>query len=234
MNLLQYIDRFSFKQVLSAAIIVAIVFAIPTTVWLVNQQTRLYSAAHKSKLPPSFLAEAEPFGAPSANPPKIDSITPFLGKVDDIVIIKGKDFGQNPQQRAIWFGTTKADEQDIIRWHDDEIQVMVPDGASSGLVKVVEVDKEDTYSLPFTIYDANTQVRVFWQGSNLAVENGFSVQRVKLVLRSGQTTEAEVRDQKTVTTLLENVPSHDFANLSLYDKNGQLVSFYVNPTEFGF
>lgn len=236
MGLLQFIDRFSFKQILSIAIILAIVFAVPTTVWLVSQQTRLYSAAHRSNLPPELQGkyEIEPFGQPSANPPKITNVRPFLGKVDDVILIEGQNLGQNPRQRSIFFGSLPADEQDILRWHDDLIEVMVPAGASSGFVKVVEVDKEDTWALPFTVYNTDTKTRVYQQGNNIALENGFDVVLARVVLKNGQVVEnKEVLAGPTVA-LFTSLSAKDIASLALYNRAGQFLPFWVNPIEFGF
>lgn len=234
MSLLSFIDRFSFKQILSAAILLAILFAVPTTVWLVNQQTKLYSSAHKENLPAGYFVEEEPFGQASANPPEITSISPFLGKVDDVVLIYGHDFGQNPEDRAIYFGSVKADPKDILKWHDNEINVMVPEGAQSGQITVVEVDKSDTYSLPFTVYDRNTQVRVFWEANNLSMEKGFEVAKARVILASGQEENREIKDPGTITVIWDNIPSKDISYISLQDAAGNPVSFYVNPLEFGF
>ncbi len=235
MNLLRFIDSLSYKQLISIAIILATVFAVPTTVWLVQQQTRLYSSAHKDKLPKEYVVTQEPFGQPSLNPPKILNVRPFLGKVDDVVVIYGRDFGQNPEKRAIYFGGIKVAEEDILKWHNDVIEVMVPEGALSGFIKVVEVDKEDTYSLPFTVYDVNTKTRVYWQGNDLMLENGFFVQRVKIVAADGQVMENYLQDsQERTAVLFPNLPTKDIVNISLYDNRGSFVPFYVNPLEFGF
>ena len=233
MNLLSFIDRFSYKQILSVAILLALLFALPTTIWLVNQQTKLYSSAHKENLPPGYFVESEPFGAPNPNPPKIEGIRPFLGKVDDVVLISGKDFGQNPQNRKILFGGVLADEKDILRWHNDLIEVMVPLGAVSGLVTVVDVDKQDTFGLPFTVYSPQTKTRVFWQGNNLAMESGFDVSRANVVLANGQSQEKQIGEKQSITVLWENFP-REIVNLSLYDTSGQLLPYFVNPTDFGF
>ncbi len=234
MNILNFVDSFSFKQILSVAILLALLFAIPTTVWLVSQQTKLYSAAHKSKLPPGYFVEEQPIGQPSAYPPEISQVKPFLGKVDDVVLILGKNFGENPQQKAIYFGGVKAHEQDLLRWHDGLIEVMVPEGAVSGLIKVVEVDKEDIYPHPFTVYNPNTKTKVFWRGNNLLVQDGFEVAKVKAILAGGQTIEKEIKDHQMQTVLLENVPRNSLLNLTLYNQTGQIIPFFVNPADFGF
>lgn len=234
MNLLQFIDRFSFKQILSVALILAVLFAIPTTVLLVQQQTRLYSSAHRANLPANYEVVVEPFGPPSLNPPKIERVSPFLGKVDDVVFIFGRDFGQNPQDRAVYFGGVKAHEEDILKWHNDLIEVMVPFGAVSGLVRVVDAGKEDTFGLPFTVYDTATKTRVFWQGNNLMVEAGSRIAKAVAVTAGGQTFQREVRGDARINLLLDNLPSRNLLALALYDKNGLSVSFYLNPLDFGF
>jgi hypothetical protein len=234
LNFLRFIDSLSYKQIISIAILLAFLFAVPTTVWLVRQQTRLYSSAHKDKLPKSYSYTEEPFGDPSQNPPKILGLKPFLGKVDDVVIISGRDFGQNPEQRAVFFGGVQAAEEDILKWHDDSIEVMVPEGAVSGLVKVVEVDKEDTYSLPFTVYNYETKTRVYWQGNDLMLANGIFVQRAKIVDSSGREMENYLENPQPVMVLFPNLSSKDIINISLYDNRGNLLPFYVNPPEFGF
>lgn len=234
MNLLYFIDSFSFRQILSAAVVLAILFAIPTTVLLVSQQTRLYSSAHKDKLPANYEVVAEPFGQPSVNPPKIERLKPFLGKVDDVVFIYGRDFGQNPRDRAIYFGGVKAHEEDILRWHNDRIEVMVPEGAVSGSVKVVDAGEEDTFGLPFIVYDTSVKTRVFWQGNDLMVENGSEVAKAVAVTASGQVLQGSLVTGQKVSPLLTNLPTRDILNLALYNRSGILVSFFVNPLDFGF
>ncbi len=241
MSLLAFIDRFSFRQILSAALILAITFAVPTTVFLIIQQTRLYSSAHKSKLPANYELVKEPFGQPSKRPPQIDYLRPFLGKVDDVVFIFGRDFGQNPPSREIYFGGVKAHEEDILRWHDDLIEVMVPEGAVSGLVKVVDNHQEGVSDWPFIVYDETVKTRVFWQvpagvgqGNRLMVENGWAVARAVAVTSSGQVFQASLKPGTAIMPLVENLPSRDLKSLVLYDQNGLLIPFFVNPLDFGF
>ena len=234
MSLLNFVDKFSFKQILSIAIILALLFAIPTTVWLVRQQTRLYSSAHRSNLPPEYEYIEEPFGQASENPPIIYKINPFLGKVDDIVIITGIDFGQNPRNRAIYFGEMKAHEQDILKWHNDVIEVMVPEGAVSGQVTVMEVDKQDTYTYPFIVYSGATKTRIYWQGNNLMVNNGQIVKKAVAVTGDGEVIEGQVSLLEPDGVLLPGLPNKSVSSLALYDDTGNLVPFYVNPIDFGF
>ena len=234
MSILNFIDKFSFKQILLFGIVLAMLFAIPTTVWLVRQQTRLYSSAHRSNLPPEYKYVEEPFGQASENPPIIYRVSPFLGKTDDIVIITGKDFGQNPKDRAIYFGDVKAHEQDILKWHDDAIEVMVPEGAVSGQMTVVEVDKQDTYAYPFTVYSGATKTRVYWQGDNLMIENGQMVKKTVAVTGEGEVIEGEVNLEQSGGMLLPELPDKKVSNIALYDSAGNLVPFYVNPLDFGF
>lgn len=234
MNLLYFIDRFSFKQILSVALVLAILFAIPTTVLLVRQQTRLYSSAHRDKLPANYEVVVEPFGQPASSPPKIEWVKPFLGKVDDVVFIYGRDFGQNPADRAIYFGAVLAAEEDILKWHNDVIEVMVPEGAVSGPVKVVDAGKEDTSNLPFIVYDTSVKTRVFWQKNDLMVENGSEVAKAVAVTASGQVWQGSLVTGQKVSPLLTNLPTRDLVNLALYNKSGLLVPFFVNPLDFGF
>jgi hypothetical protein len=234
MSILNFIDRFSFKQILSVAILLAILFAVPTTVWLVSQQTKLYSAAHKENLPEGYLAEEEPLGSPSQNPPQVQWVKPFLGKVDDVIIITGKDFGQNPPVKAIYFGSVKADPRDIIKWHDDMIEVMVPDGATSGSITIEEGDKKSSFALPFTIYNTGTQTKVYWQGNSMILENGMNVASAKVLFSDGQGQEAKLEKPQMQTVLFPNLPTKDISHLALYDAGGNLVPFFVNPVDFGF
>jgi len=234
LSLLSFVDRFSYKQILAVGILLAVLFAIPTTVLLVRQQTRLYSSAHKANLPANYEVVVEPFGQPSANPPKIKQIKPFLGKVDDVVFIYGRDFGQNPQDRSIYFGGVKVHEEDILKWHNEVIEVMVPLGAESGPVRVMVAGRENTYGLPFTVYDMTTKRKVFWQGNDLMVEEGFNAARVLAVMANGEQREGSVSINQPVGLLLAGLPSRDLAALVLYDAAGRLLPFFVNPPDFGF
>lgn len=235
MQILHYIDRFSYKQILTIAVFLALLFAVPTTVWLVNQQTRLYSSAHRESLPGEIQNQypQEPFGQPSVNPPKISAVVPFLGKVDDVVLVQGINFGQNPQDRAIYFGATRADEKDILRWHDDLIEVMVPTGASSGSVKVVQGDREDSFLMPFTVYSPSTLAKVNLVNNNLVLSGTFTVNRAAIMLKDGQKLETQVSPSDGVILFSSATPSQ-IASLALYDAQGNLVPFSINPLEFGF
>jgi len=233
-KILNFVDKFSFKQILSIAIVLALLFAIPTTVWLVRQQTRLYSSAHRSNLPPEYEYVEEPFGQASENPPIIYGVRPFLGKVDDIVIITGENFGQNPRNRAIYFGEMKAHEQDILKWHDDVIEVMVPEGAVSGQVTVVEVDKQDTYAYPFIVYSGAVKTKVYWQGNSLMIKNGQMVKKAMAVAGGGEVVEGEVSLSQSDGVLLPELSNKNISSLVLYDGAGNLVPFYVDPLDFGF
>ena len=89
--------------------------------------------------------------------PYIDSIEPTSGFVGDIVTIEGVAFGEyNQSTSRVYFGDVMAAiyvDNTEVQWKDDEIKVLVPQGAVTGLV-TVEADGKVSNGVNFDIPSA--------------------------------------------------------------------------------
>ncbi len=88
------------------------------------------------------------------NKPYIKSVTPIIGKVGDVLTIKGNVFGKEQGKSRVYFTwisqskNTQNEEEsapvvaanpndfDYLNWSDKEIRVRIPDGAKSGNIYV--------------------------------------------------------------------------------------------------
>lgn len=68
--------------------------------------------------------------------PQISSITPPIGTPGDLVIIKGKDFGENKNTSYVEFGGSRLTASSYISWSDTEIKLVLPANIQDGLVFV--------------------------------------------------------------------------------------------------
>lgn len=83
--------------------------------------------------------------------PQITSITPPIGAPGDLVIIRGKDFGDNKNTSYVEFGGSKLTASSYISWSDNEIKLVLPANIQDGLVFV---GTKDTKSKP--VFFANS------------------------------------------------------------------------------
>jgi hypothetical protein len=207
---------------------------IPAVVYLSSRQTRLSSSAHVSKLPVSLQKPKQAFGEPPAEEPLIIQVWPFLGKVDDLVVIKGKNFGQNPQLRQLRFGAIKAVEEDINWWVPDQIEATVPESAISGPVILRAGKWQITTDYPFTVYDKNTKTRIKKQAGRLTVSQAGNLSSAKIWL-IGEKEPLELKELKPAEEIfLADIGEKEILSIGLYDEKGNLIPFYVEPSEFGF
>lgn len=68
--------------------------------------------------------------------PVIYSITPPVGSPGDLIIIRGKDFGNSRETSYVKFGDSKLTSSSYILWSDTEIKVVLPANVQDGLVVV--------------------------------------------------------------------------------------------------
>ena len=74
----------------------------------------------------------------SASSPRIASITPSRVRYDQIVTIRGANFGaERGESRVVFHGGQEPSSSQYASWSDTQIQVRVPTGARSGDLKVV-------------------------------------------------------------------------------------------------
>lgn len=73
--------------------------------------------------------------------PVISSISPDMGVIRQEVVIEGLEFGAVQGNSTVLFGNVVAEVEDIIFWSDTKIISKVPEGSSTGEVKVTVAGK---------------------------------------------------------------------------------------------
>lgn len=72
-----------------------------------------------------------------AQAPIIDQISQSYGTVNEVITIRGSGFGVDANQVSVFFGGAAVDS--IVRVSDTELQVLVPTGAASSSISVVNL-----------------------------------------------------------------------------------------------
>ncbi len=81
---------------------------------------------------------------------KINSITPSYGPIGSVIKLAGEGFGTAQAGNSIKFNGAAISSSDIVSWSDNLIEVKVPQGASTGGVKV-NIWGIDSSSYAFTV-----------------------------------------------------------------------------------
>lgn len=68
--------------------------------------------------------------------PEIESINPPVGSPGDVVVIKGKNFGEVRDMSYVEFAGSKLTASSYISWSDDTIKLVLPSNVQDGLVVV--------------------------------------------------------------------------------------------------
>ncbi|NOY14873.1 MAG: hypothetical protein GXP43_01505 [bacterium] len=226
MNVIRRINQIPLSKFALFTLAAGLAIFLPLSLWLVRQQTQLPSSAAPRLTP---VKKIESFGPVPSQPPQIKLITPFIGKVGDVVVIKGKNLGDNPKDREIVFAGVIAKEEDILSWKDDQIQVKVPWGARSGLIRVVIGPWQMSWGIPFIVYSKETKLKVSYQGRRLDLRGeAGAVDTVFIWPKVAEKISTTAAGMKEV--ILTKPP----VAVALYDKLGRLVDFYVDPIEFSF
>ena len=92
MGLLSFFERTSFKTIIAWTFLIALVFSIPVVVWTAQQETKTEIGAYFAK--PDLDILKQTYGPASPGQPQITLVWPFLGKVNDAVLIYGNNFGR--------------------------------------------------------------------------------------------------------------------------------------------
>lgn len=226
MSLLSSFNNLSFKKLTSMAMLLAIFVAIPVTVYVVQQQTRLDSKAFFEK--PKPIVPKKIYGAASEGQPEITLVWPFLGKVGDAVLIHGKNLGNNPIDKTLKVGSQTATEQEINKWTPELIEFTIPQGSSFGPISLSVSGKEASWGFPFTVYDLDTLPQVTENNDVVKALNAPAGATLTIYYNDGSSLESDKMDNTQVAS--------DKTIMSVLVKNssGQPIPFFVEPTEFGF
>ena len=68
--------------------------------------------------------------------PEIEAIVPPVGSPGDVVVIKGKNFGDARDMSYVEFAGSKLTASSYISWQDDTIKLVLPSNIQDGLVVV--------------------------------------------------------------------------------------------------
>jgi len=226
MSFFNLIDQISFKKLIGLSFLFAILIAIPLTVFVVQQQTKLQSEAYFEK--PKPIVPSKKYGSPPEGNPQITLVWPFLGKVGDAVLIEGRNFGNNPVDKSLKIGNKQVPEEYINKWTPTLIEFMIPEGAKSNRVNLSVTGRGANWTFPFTVYSIDTQIQVTENNDIVKVLKGPAEGKIIIFFRDNSQQES----RKFSGTI---VP-HDktIISVKVLDKNNQPVPFFVEPEEFGF
>ena len=76
------------------------------------------------------------FGFKNKAVPEIEAIVPPVGSPGDIIVIKGKNFGDVRDMSYVEFSGSKVTASSYISWEDDQIKLILPSNVQDGLVVV--------------------------------------------------------------------------------------------------
>lgn len=237
MNLLNTIDRISYGKIISLGVFLALLFGVPTTVLLVRQRTQITSRAYQK--PEVMVEQKEPPGPIPAEPSQIGRVFPWVGKVGDIIWLQGFHFGNNPAAKSLTIGGVAVSDDDIAGWRDDQVQAIIPAGAQQGGVVEVRVGNHPTArSLPIVLYDRNTKIKLRKQGNLILALNGGEIAKVQAWTGDENTptqfVEGEIQGNPGGETSVFDTAGLPMLTLLLFDRNGNILPYYVDPVEFGF
>ena len=226
MSLLNFINQLSFKKLTAASLVIALMAAIPVSVYVFKQQTKLGSKADFNK--PEPIVPGKKYGLPSKGEPQITLVWPFLGKIGDAVLIYGKNLGDNPMNKTLMVGNVKVPESEINKWTPELIEFNIPKNAFSGPIRLTVAGKQAKWPFPFTIYTLETKVQVTENNNVVRVLNGPPQGKIEIFFRDN--TKIESQEFKGIT-----IPNNNTViSIRVSDKNNKPVRFFVDPSEFGF
>lgn len=232
MNLNQTIDKISFKQIIQLSFIVGLMMTIPISVGVTQKQTRLVSKAEYTSSPSTGLVRHLP---PKVDP-VISEVRPFIGKVGDVVIIKGKNFGFYPYGAKLTIGPIEIGQDNLLVWQDDKISFNIPQGANSDNITVFNGTSSTSWSQVLTIYNTNTRTKIRRDASNLYIVNVQNLQKVIYYLSSQQqlTYSQPISASDQPVLIIKAINTDEISWLTLYDPQNRIIPFYVDPLNFNF
>src|SRR3990167_3023963 len=114
-KVLTSIAAVSYLRILISAMIVGAVVGIVTVGFRVFERTneQRLRASSIGTMQPIPTTTKRPPGPIPAEPPKITSVFPWVGKVGDAVLIAGVHFGDNPSEKQISIGGVPIEDNQI-------------------------------------------------------------------------------------------------------------------------
>lgn len=226
MNLLQSLERISFKKLVGYSFLAVIALAVPISVWVGQQKTQLAGRAEFEK--PSVIKPIKKHGPPSEGTPRIALVWPFLGKIGDAVLIEGENFGQNPKDKQLLINNQIVPEDDINQWTPELIEFLIPKAALSGTISLQVARKKASWPYLFTVYSLQTKIQVTEKNDIVKVINASPETKMEIFFSDGEKMESDQLDGTSIPS------DKTIISVAVKDKSGKPIPFFVEPSEFGF
>lgn len=236
MKLLEVFDNLSYRKVISLSIFFTVLLAVPVGVYLSRQQTRISSRAVYEKPKRATEAKASPGPIPTERA-VIGRVFPWVGKVGDVVWIQGENFGINPVQKELRIGGVIVKEEYIARWEDTLIEAIIPEGAiQGGTVEIIIGNYSGVESLPYVLYTTKAKVRLSKENGKIIAVNGGEYLG-KYMIWTGDDDVAEQKwsgdvESRNGEYLVFDIGDLPMKTMLLFDKQGQLIEYYVDIIAF--
>lgn len=233
---LNRISGLSYIQIAITAGIVGVLLGIVVTGYKVTQTPVSHIRLGPKFIAPSPVSTKRPAGPIPLQPPQLSGIFPWVGKVGDVVLIRGKYFGENPGEKHLSFGGLPVAESRILDWTDTEIQALIPSGVAGGESVEVTIGKHPpAVSLQIAIYDQSTTLQVRKNGTMITVSAPQDIRTIRWWGRSGETIQHhEVDHPDPSDSFLFDTKDEEIQSLLLYEASESLIPYYADPEEFGF
>jgi len=203
------------------------VASVPVVVWTAEQETKTDINAYFEK--PDVEALKQAYGLPSAGQPQITLVWPFVGKVNDAVLIYGNNFGQNPKNKQLFVGNQLVPEEYIKQWTPELIEFLVPPASSFGPVHLSIENKNTSWPFAFTVYEVSTLLKVTENNNIVWVKNTSQPVKMTLFFQSNKQMETDKPADGLTYPAEERIIS-----VKVTDANNNPLPFFVEPEEFGF
>ncbi len=233
MNIIKLINKTSVKQIVQTAFVICGLITIPMMIILNSLQTRLVSRADfkPSSSAPLFRGETPKIA------PVITSVSPFLGKEGDVVIVNGENFGFYPHGARLKIGAFTVPENHLIEWKDFKVSFYLPTGAKSSQLILSNGFSSTSYPRIITIYDLTTKTKIAKGANSLFIANADDI--AKVVIDWPEKSEEKVfapalSASEAPAVLFDNINPHNISWITLFNSQGEAVSFYIDPLEFGY
>jgi hypothetical protein len=234
-KLFEKLNRLSYPTVIFIASCITLVSILPLWIYISGQQTRIATRAVEttSVVPTSIRTPTE--GMVPANPPTITRAYPWIGKVGDVIIIEGSNFGSYPKNRRLSIGGVVVPDTDISSWENTRIEAIIPNDSKQGGSVAIRID---TYpiveSLPLVFYDQTATVRLRKQDTVVSVEGAEGEIRATLFTPNGKRETTVTGNGQETVTLFTLLPAEEIYSLIITDAKGTIIPYTLDPTEFGF
>ncbi|MBU1104654.1 IPT/TIG domain-containing protein [Candidatus Parcubacteria bacterium] len=143
------IDEISLKSFVSYSLMIALVVAIPLSVYISKQETSYQAGATLDKYP-SLAVDEDSIPYPT-NAPTITKVEKPYGKIGDSILIYGTNFGEAQKESFVEIGGVTLNRENTPFWSDTQIEAKIPEGAQNGLVSVTINGKSARWSEVLTI-----------------------------------------------------------------------------------